>query len=383
MLLFACIFAAAYLMSSSVDKAVEGERYRIGVVGDVSDNYLGFGFTAIKTLDSSRYVVDFATMSEDEALSEFRSGDLIAVIKIPENFTQSVAHGENNIPLSYISSRGLKGIEGYVMDELADVVSELVTSAQTAFFAVDDVAVHAGAEGDLSVYLKEFNLKLLDYILNRGKLVETQELGLSDGLPLKAYYTCALVLMFVFLLGIGSAYFFSGRNRSLGRWMTLRGVGALGQIACEFIAYLILMALCMIIPMAIAGAFFDIGEISGLEITAGFMIARMLPVLVMVCTINFLIYEAVESTLACVLIQFLAVISMAYLSGYIYPAGFFPEAMQALGRVLPTGAALSFVSAGVSGGAAPGAAFLMAGTGVVFFAGTVLLRRRSIVRENA
>ncbi len=382
MLLFACIFAAALLVAPSDKFGSEGARYRIGVVGDINDNYLGFGFTAIRTLDSSRYVVDFETMSEDEALSAFRKGDLIAVIKIPEGFAESVAHGKNLVPVGYISNRGLKGIDGYIMDEFADVVSRLVTSAQTAFFAVDDVATAVGATGDISVYLKEFNLKIIDYILNRGKLVETKEIGVSNGLPMSGYYFCALLLLFVFLMGLGSVAFFSGRNRALGRWMQLKGIGAAGQIACEYLSYLVLMTLCMIIPVVIAGAAFDLSAMSGLEISAGRVIAMMLPVLMMVCAMNYLFYEAMDSVITCFLVQFLTVLLMAYLSGYIYPVGFFPDAIAAIGRMLPTGVALSFLSSGVRGEGTMPYLLLITAMSLVFLAGTMLLRRRSIVKES-
>ena len=97
-LLFACIGLAAYFLVSG-PLAERQSRYRIGVVGDLSDPYMELGFKALRTFDRSRDMVELISMTEDEAAREFEAGHIIAYVVVPEGFTDSVVHGRNDIPV--------------------------------------------------------------------------------------------------------------------------------------------------------------------------------------------------------------------------------------------------------------------------------------------
>ncbi|MBO7339893.1 MAG: hypothetical protein J6U66_07485, partial [Lachnospiraceae bacterium] len=68
------------------------------------------------------------------------------------------------------------------------------------------------------------------------------------------------------------------------------------------------------------------------------------PIVLMASAFHFVIYETVRNPVANLLLQFLGVIGMGYVSGYIYPASFFPDGIAAIGKVLPTGVALDAFS---------------------------------------
>ena len=112
-LLFACLGLTAYYLVSGPLRERQS-RYRIGVVGDMSDPYMELGFKALRTFDRSRDMAELISMTEEEAIREFEAGRITAYVVVPDGFADSVVHGRNDIPVRYVFWRGNKGIEGAV-----------------------------------------------------------------------------------------------------------------------------------------------------------------------------------------------------------------------------------------------------------------------------
>ena len=64
---------------------------------------------------------------------------------------------------------------------------------------------------------------------------------------------------------------------------------------------------------------------------------------------QFFLYELVPSALGGSLAQFLCAAAQGYVCGCFYPYTFFPEALQRVGKALPAGTALRYLSAVVRG----------------------------------
>ena len=111
----------------------------------------------------------------------------------------------------------------------------------------------------------------------------------------------------------------------------------------------------------------------------------LLPVVFMASAMHFMIYETVKNPVANLLLQFLGVLGMSYVSGYIYPASFFPERMAALGRALPTGTAFEYLTGKLFRFAIienQNAFLWVMSFGIVFLGIAIFSRRWSIMREN-
>ena len=80
----------------------------------------------------------------------------------------------------------------------------------------------------------------------------------------------------------------------------------------------------------------------------GFML-QLIPVVVLVSAMQAFLYELVTNVVTGVLLQFVIAVSMAYVSGCIYPLSFFPEFVQVIGAYSPIGAALSYMQKGLTG----------------------------------
>ncbi|MBQ3906928.1 MAG: ABC transporter permease [Lachnospiraceae bacterium] len=382
MLLFACLAIAGYVFLNQGPLVENQKKYKIGVVGDIGDSYLGFGIYAIQTLDDSRFMVDFIPMTEEEAQKAFRNASLAAYITVPDEFLDSIITGKNDVPIQYVSSEGQKGLAGYLMDELATVVSELVTSSQGAIYAFEDVVIDYGDSSDIYKWTEDFNLQLIENVLNRTKIVEVEEMGLAKGMMMKQYYFCAIVLLFCFLFGISSASFFLYRNADLGKWMKMRGIGTIAQVASEYFTYLLLMMGCTFIPLGILWTVTDGFAFLTIRTYLDELLLGLFPILMVIAAFHFALYEIVKNPVANLLLQFIGVVGMGYISGYIYPASFFPDGIAFVGRLLPTGAALEAFSNVILGERDTKVVLLLFLYFTVFAVLALLMRRRSIVKDN-
>ena len=341
-LLFACLGLTAYFLLSGPLKERE-TRYRIGVVGDMDDPYMMIGFQALRTFDHSRDMVELISMTEEEAEREFRAGRIYAYVTLPEGFADSVIHGRNDTPVRYVFSDGHKGIEGYLMDELAVVVSDLVSESQAAVFSVQKVAYDYNPD-EAHDMINNYSMELIRYLVNRTGLAKLEELGISKGLLVRQYYFCTTLLLFCFMFGISSSSFFFRRNNELCRWMKVQGIGSLAQVLCEYCAYCLMMTVCLYTAIAALGAVTEGLAFLHKRIWMGNLFISLLPIVMMTGALHFVICETVKNPVANIILQFTCTLAMGYVSGYIYPANAFPQGLALLGRILPTGAALDHIS---------------------------------------
>ncbi len=378
------VLAAVFLRDGIL--AGDSKKYRIGVVGDLSSSYLGFGITAIQSLDDSRFMIELVTMTEKEAEESFMRGELYAIVELPEGMMDAIESGRNDKPISYIASQGQKGIGTMVMGQIVDVASTLVTSSQSAIFGMQTLMLERGMQEEFWDATNRLNLLLIELVVNRSGLYEVEVLGIANGLSVEGYYFCSILLFFLLLSGIHNSQLFLHKRADAPRFMKSRGVGAWSQVAGEYLAYLCLLLFCtalLFVPLSfcLEKELFTIPEWEGLgaEPLSGFLFA-LLPVVAMFAALQFLLYELVTGVVSGILLQFLCGLGMGYLSGFFYPAAFFPDSMERIGRLLPTGQALQYVDGSVAGEGSPGAVCGVLLYLAVFLALSALVRRNKIGR---
>lgn len=338
----------AGLMLEADASGEKKQKVEIGLVGDLSDSYLGFGIYAIKNMDSSRFAVEFRTMTQKEAAAELSAGELSAYVWIPDGFMDSIARGENK-QITYVTSSGSVGLGTIIMNELAETISTLLTESENAIYGMRKFVKENGMQDRLGKATDDMNLRYINFLLNRTKLYELKVIGVSNQLSMIGYYVCSIVLFFLLLWGINGAALLIRKDAALPRLLAARGQGAACQVLGEYLAYLALMlaslfgiAVILQIGMKITG--FQIPEWNGKEgaVLLHFMI-RIIPVAAMLSAFQLWLYETVSGMVSGILLQFLCSLCLGYLSGCFYPLYFFPESIGKLARVLPTGIALKYM----------------------------------------
>lgn len=354
------IFAVLYL---GTEMAGQSKKYRIAVVGDTTDSYLGFGISALSVLDDSRFMLEFPSMTEEEARRELAAGKITAYAKVPDGLVDSIVEGTNDKPVVFVAATGQKVITGFLVEDLTEVASSLIVRSQSAIYGMQRILWDNGM-GELWWEATEsLNLRLLDMVLNRTKLCDLEFQGMANGLSTEGYYFCSMLIFFLLLAGINSSPLFAKKSRELMKLMASRGVSIYEQTAGEYLAYLFLNLCCLLGVFFVLGAVLKSGVIQlpewkkmGVEALAGFYV-RMIPAVAALTAMQFLLYELVTGVVNGILLQFICCISMAYLSGCFYPASMFPDVLRRIGEGLPTGLALRYADGGLMGDSTLGLGF--------------------------
>ncbi len=338
---------------------------RIGIVGDYDDPMLSLALTALKNLDTSRFAVSLEPMEENAAVSNLRQGKLQAYIVIPEGFYDSVNYYRNDVQITYVSTDGAVGIGTVMINEIAQAVGALLLESENAVFGMQSYASDHFSDrftpqeiSDLGV---QMTMRYGSAVFSRDALFRIHETGLADSLSFRGYYICAFILLFLLLSAIPFSPLHADRDDSLFRLLRLRGISLLAQVFAEYLAFAFTVLLFMLPALAAGGLLIGAAGLSVPEFGASTVreMLSLFPACVFavltVCGFQFLLYEVFSGAVPGILIQVLTALSAAYITGCFYPAGYFPEKMQAAAEFLPAGTARILLEnrlLGISGGKA-------------------------------
>lgn len=328
-------------------EAEGGKRLKVGIVGDLEQTHLGIGVEVLENLDSSRFTIEFKTMEEEEAIKALKERTISGYVDIPPDFIRGIVYGEN-VPAKYVTLDAPDNFGNIVMNEIAVAISDIITESQNGLYSMQSVAYENEKTG-VREKTGELNMIYIDQILNRNKSYEHQVLDLTDSLSLGGYYVCGIVLFFLMIWGISCDRLLGSRNLSLSRSLKISGVRVRYQMLCEYASYLVitvvtLLIIAVVLGMATVG--FDVGikelDRAGIGLCVGFVV-MMLPVIVMITAMHTAFYELVSGTVSRILVLFLLAVGLGYISGCFYPSYFFPETVQKIASVLPTGVGFTYI----------------------------------------
>lgn len=378
-LLLAALAAIAALLLAGLHRSEEEENepIRIGLVGNMEDGYLTEGLALLEKMDVSRFSLRFVPMEEAEAARALRFGRIGGYAVFPDGFAEALMVGEHR-PVTYVSASGGADLGSQMTRELAETVSALVLETENAIYGAQNYAadrlpgVDPYRAGDNLVF--RFALRIID----RSRLYRTETVAGGDALSFPAACLCGLSLLFLLLWSISCAPLFAGRSRELGRLLQAEGTGAAVQVLAEYLSFALLMLCGLLGAGLLAGALLRrfgvaIPELEGAGSLLRFALGT-LPTALMICALQFLLYELADGTIGGIMLQFLNAAVQGYLAGCFYPASFFPEGLRRFGAALPAGAGLTQLRALLLGKASAGGQVWL--WLLLFLAASMLLRRR-------
>jgi len=345
------LLKAMFLIEESKEKK---QVVEVGIVGDLSDTYLGIGINVIKNMEDIKEMANIETMTEEEAKSKFADGEISAYLLVPEGFVDSILIGENK-QLTYVTTKSAQGIGGILINELVGSISRMVTLTQNSIYAMQSYMIDYGKREQLREATMDMNMAYIEVVMNRMGVFELQELGVSNAISLTGHLFTGILLLLILLWGINSVSLMVREEHSLLRILHTKGLGAKGQVSAEVSAYAFLQCItllcvfvCLIVAKTAMGFEIKEWDCMGFSEQLGFML-QLIPVVVLVSAMQAFLYELVTNVVTGVLLQFVVAVSMAYVSGCIYPLSFFPEFVQVIGGYSPIGAALSYMQKGLTG----------------------------------
>lgn len=349
------------------------QKLKLAITGDASDDFFQLGINVLEEMDASRYTVEFVQMDEASAKRALENQEISGYLLIPDQFVQSVMSGENK-KITVVVGYGRYDVATLLVEELAKIVSSMITESQAGIYAYTDWARANGADENLNEDVLRLNLEYFNIILPRNNMYAMDTPDSQAVISLGGYYFSAVFLLLFMFMGITGAPIMIRKDRSLYQLMAVRGCGSISQVLSEYGAWCLLMLVFYVIISVGAGILEKflrvIPELDGgswaerAEIFAA--MALMIPVL---AAMHFFLYQLTGNLIGGVLLGFCVYMGLGYLSGCFYPLSFFPETVQEVSNVLPPGLIMEYIQDLLTGTAVGSSILGLAAWTLVFLAG--------------
>lgn len=289
----------------------------------------------IEGMESIAATCQFLVVPKDEGFAMLKEGKAAAALVLPDGMIDGIMTG-NNVPVQVYFPENA-GIESALLKELTDAGVGMLRVAQAEIYGIYDTAENYGVLEHLSVLEGDIDRFNLAFALERLALFQTQEISATGKLSVLQYAIASGVVFFLLLLGMACYPVMQSYSPVLRGQLVRQGVGIGRQCAGKW--------LCGICSMGI-GFFAFFALIKGLLAASGH--AAWMPsvgirqslvlgmILLCITTYIYLIFQLADNGTAAILLLFFLSTVMLYVSGGFLPSAFLPEAVQKLGRFLPT-----------------------------------------------
>lgn len=340
--------------SSDAMKGKEDSRITIGITGIDSSPYLKLGLSMLENMDPSRVAVSFQEMDRDTAKAELKSGELAAVVDLPEGMTDKLLSGNTDVEIGLLIPDAGEGLGPLLVRELSSCISVMIRKMETSSYALSDFYTESGVTdlNDISAAQTDLLKLSLKKILQRNHMFSVRRIRTEATITIESYYLCAMFLLLILLTGVMCAGSYIRQDHSLEILLKIRGFSPAGQILAEYLSLLSLMLLLGVVFVPSAGLGLTHMPIIFSELrsqTPAFLktfvtyTLKAMPAVLMAASLDVFLYEAADSLISGVLLQFLVMTVLAYLSGVFYPVSSLPEDVQKIAPYLPTGQAMLYL----------------------------------------
>jgi hypothetical protein len=386
-----------YLQSARTLQLAEGDENAtvpIGIAGVNDSGTFSAAFPALLQLDSSRSEVTFKLYdTKQDAVKAIRKGEILAAIVIPDGVLGTLLAGglDKMIVVVPASSAGL---ETLILRELSKSVSIILGSMNSASSTLSDYYKMSGTNDPDVIANAQTDLLLMSMqdMLHRNHMFKVKYIRAGNQLSIESFFLVSLVMLLILLIGVMCAGSFIRSDYSLAKLLNLRRLGPCRQIIAEYASLVALLACLCALFLPLVGA-----ALSRMPITfsafgltpdsffKGFLMfcLKAFPVILLAAAIDLFLYALSQTLITGVLLQFLVMIALAYLSGTFYTVQTMPEPLKAVQPFLPTGQALIYLQSTARGKMSVWMPLIwVLSWAALFLAGSMLLRRSKVAGKR-
>lgn len=364
-ILFGCLAVVYDAIVSLEEEEGKQGKFQVGIVGTAGDTFLEMGLAAVESFDSTKYTVEFVEMTESEAETAMRRGSISAFIVIPENFLDEAMYG-NIIPLKYVCAAGALGMVSMIKDEISQLIEIMLIESQKGIYGAGNALNANGLNG--SKIVGEISLEYVELVFARSRMYRVTEMKKFDGLGMGGYMLSGLCVVLFLLVCLTFAPVMIRSDYALARVLAARRRPAIAQTLCDFAVYMVGL-------LGIAAVIWLLAAAKGGEKIQFVIVLQCVPALFAIGAMSFLLYELATDLVSGVLLQFFVTLVLCFISGCLYPITFFPDSVQRLSELLPTGLARLQLSNCILGRFSMENTLALLGFGFAFLVIAVLVRR--------
>ncbi|MBR4719304.1 MAG: ABC transporter permease [Lachnospiraceae bacterium] len=383
-----CLFLLFIMMKRIGNITDPQEPLKLGVVGDINDEFFQIGLAAMKHFDSSRFAVEIIELEEEEAVKMTRDGTLSGYAVIPEGFVRSVMTGENK-QITLVTTDSSEDLMTQLVIEFMDQISGYLLETQNSIYGLQRYMTDNSMTDQTGTAINEINLFYVNLVMRRDNLfAPMQFIDTGNTVSSAAGYICGLTVFLVMLFGITYSPVYTHRELSLNAVLRSRGMGLVFQMLCEYLSYLFMMLIC-IIPL-MSGIVYAIHR-SGISVAEWeqgyfedyrFFVLGYIPIVIMFAAAQYMLFMAADNFIAGVSLQFICAVVFAYLGGCLYPLSFFPEIIRKSAMYQPAGLSYRYLADIMLVNDGHGTLLRMLIYTVLFLAAAVIIMDRRLKHEK-
>ena len=282
-----------------------------------------------KQLEDIGIFSEMLRLDEAEAIKRLSDKEVGAVVILPQDFTSSIAAGENR-PVSVVGSSAMP-LQAYVVKNVMQSAANLVSAAQSAIITIYHYDKIAGLSGsDLEA---RYNNAVTDYFLealSRNEVFSSVEAGAQSRLTPVEYFTAALIVVFMMFAGMpGMKMLVTERSEGVTRRLSASPVRLWKVMLSKLIVSAMLLVLQFGIIIALTSALFNSywgAPVKNVLLLFGGLILAVSAWSVFVASVS-------SSPASADIIGNLGILLMAVVGGNIYPLSSMPDFIRGISRL--------------------------------------------------
>lgn len=317
----------AFLASKMLYSGRAAGRITVGVVLPEGDMLAKEAVSMAGSLESVKSICDFDYMSREEGIKELEAGKIFAVMEVPRGFVQDIMNGTNT-PVRIILPAGA-GLESRIFKELTDAGAKTLGASQAGIYAGDDLCVMEGMTDSIPKLEDDLNRIFMKYSLPRMDYFRDVHVTATGDVDTIHFYGISAAVLFLILCAIPVSGYLAPAGLAMRQKLALIGVGNATVIGVRVLGLGLLMGA---IALPALGAAAALGWVTWTLPGALAIVAVCLAASSMVV----FLYQAAGSLMGGVMLLFLVVTVMHFLSGGFLPLVFLPASFRAAAPFLPS-----------------------------------------------
>lgn len=272
---------------------------------------------------------DIQRLDEAAAMKKLSDKGVGSVVIIPENFTDSIAAGENR-PVSVIGSDAMP-LQAYVVKNVLQSAANLVSAAQSAIITIYHYDKIAGLSG-LEMETRYHNA-ITDYfleVLARNEIFTAAVAAPQYNLTPVEYFTAALIVVFLMFAGMpGMKMLVTERSEGITRRLSASPVRMWKVVLSKLLVSSMLLVLQFSIIIALTSVLFHNywgAPVKNVLLLFGGLILAVSAWSIFVAAVS-------SSPASADMIGNLGILLMAVVGGSIYPLSSMPDFIRGISRL--------------------------------------------------
>jgi len=296
----------------------------------------------VQSMESIQSICSLEAVTEQEGRERLENGELSAWIVLPEDLINEILSGSNAPATLYLresagSAGGMEAVGSILFEELATAGMGMLGTAQAEIYAAEDILMELAPQAvtdsllqDIYDAVNHFNLRTA---AGREKVFQAKTLSLTGNDTFAVYYGSAGLTVYLLFAGLFFGEYCKRSSVQQTMASVRLGVSYMQQLGARCQAGMWLLAVVFLLPCLVL-LIPQVQEVLAVQATMQSVILLLFTV-AYVIVYDMMVYQMIEKRESALVVLGVLAVLQAYLSGCIIPSVLLPEAVQAVGRVLP------------------------------------------------